>query len=121
MGLWINCFGYGLEMQIHHGGIGFWCDNSRRDGPRRTSCAKQIGPVVTLVTRGAWAASLFGPDVRQGALLADAGLILEPDFDGLCLGCLWEGFAHDLGEVFLKASCSAGSASGCCGRTESLR
>jgi hypothetical protein len=57
----------------------------------------------------------FGPDRGQRALLAEAGFILEPDFDVL-LGVPGGDFGDDLGGFFLNSSCVAGSASGCWGR-----
>ena len=59
------------------------------------------------------------PDPGQGALLADAGLVLEPDLDRLAAGVLGQRLLRQAGEAFLNASCAAGSLSGCFGRTES--
>jgi hypothetical protein len=42
--------------------------------------------------------------VGQGPLLADARFILEPDFDGLVFGVVWELRRDCCGEVFLNAS-----------------
>jgi hypothetical protein len=59
--------------------------------------------------------TFVGPDRRQRALLAEAGFVLEPDFD-LLAGLLGLDLRDDLGGFFLNASCAAGSASGCWGR-----
>ena len=61
------------------------------------------------------------PDPGEGALLADAGLVLEPDLERLAARSLWDRRGYRLGEAFLKASCVAGSVFGCRGRTESRR
>jgi len=46
----------------------------------------------------------FGPDAGQRALLANAGFILEPDFDRPVGKLLRDCGARQLSEVFLKAS-----------------
>ena len=48
-----------------------------------------------------------GPDIGQRALLADPGLVLEPDLDGLVGGLGRQGFGYARGEVFLKAVCAS--------------
>ena len=58
------------------------------------------------------------PHPGQRALLADAGLILEPDLDRLAAGVLGQRLAYQIGEAFLNASCAASSAFGCRGLTE---
>jgi hypothetical protein len=42
-------------------------------------------------------------------LLADAGLISEPDFQRLAGGAGWHRFGYQAGKVFLNASCAAAS------------
>ena len=61
------------------------------------------------------------PDPRQRALLADAGFVLKPDFEGFGLGLLGKAFEDKLEEVFFKASWASGSLFGCCGRTDKRR
>ena len=71
----------------------------------RTDRAEDVGGGGTLVTRRAWAAAAFGPTPSDLVLLADASLVLEPDFYLATVDCL---LARDgiqaRGEVFLKSS-----------------
>jgi hypothetical protein len=52
-------------------------------------------------------------------LLADARLVLEPDFNGLIFGMVGEPRDDRRGEVFLNASWASSSVCGWRGRTES--
>ena len=49
------------------------------------------------------AASPPGPLPHQAVLLADAGLVLKPDLDGLALGQMADMSLQGRGEVFLNA------------------
>ena len=72
--------------------------------PCRADGAEDIDPVMALIAwrrRPGTPASL---DPRQPTLLADPGLILEPDFQRLAAGSGRQPFAHRGGEVFLNAS-----------------
>lgn len=109
------------EMQGHGLRVGLGQDKRRRHGARRADGAEQIGPLVAPVARRARAGSAPGPDAGQGALLADAGFVLEPDFQRLVPGMLRQSLEDRRGEVFLKASWACGSLRGCRGRTESRR
>src|SRR5258708_8512267 len=73
------------EMQRHGLGVRGRHDQARCDATLRTGRAEQVGPVVALVVRRAGPRSTLGPDAGQRALLADPGLILQPDFDLLAL------------------------------------
>jgi len=75
----------------------------------RANGAEQVGPLVAGVARRGRPAALGRPDAGQRALLADAGFVLEPDFQWLAPGLLGEGLGYDVGEVFLNASCASGS------------
>src|SRR5205085_10379640 len=70
------------------------------------------------VARRPGAGAAARPDPGQRALLADAGLVLEPDLDRLAAGVLGRRRRDQRGEAFLKASCAASSALGCFGRTD---
>ncbi len=111
----------GGEMQRHGLGVRRRQDQAYRDAALRTGGAEQIGPVVALVARGAGPRSPLGPDAGQRALLADPGLVLEPDFDRLVFGVVGELRRDRRGEVFLNASWASSSACGWRGLTDSLR
>ena len=74
--------------------------------------AEEVGPVVAGVARRARARAALRPDPGERALLADAGLVLEPDLERLAPRGLGQRRRYRLGEVFLNASCAAGSALG---------
>jgi hypothetical protein len=93
----------------HGFGIGRRQDESSGGTPLRTDGPENIGPFVTPVAGCAWPCSPLRPDPRQRALLADARLILEPDFDWLALGMVWEFVGNRRGKVFLNVSCAASS------------
>lgn len=92
------------QMQRH--GLGVRCrhDEARCDATLRTGRAEQISPVVASVVRRAGPRSTLGPDAGQRALLADPGLILEPDFDRLAFGVVGDLRRDCRGEVFLNVS-----------------
>jgi hypothetical protein len=68
--------------------------------------------VVALVVRRAGPRSTLGPDAGQRALLADPGLILEPDFDRLAFGAVRDLRRDCRGEVFLNVAWASSSACG---------
>ena len=92
------------EMQRHGFGVRRRHDQACCDATLRTGCAEQVGPVVALVVRRAGPRSTLGPDAGQRALLADPGLILEPDFDRLAFGAVGDLRRDCRGEVFLNVS-----------------
>jgi len=94
----------GGEMQRHGLGIGRRQDQANGNAALGAGGAEQIGPVVALIAWRARPASSLGPDAGQRALLANAGLVLEPDFDRLASGPVWEPLRDSGGKVFLNAS-----------------
>ena len=109
------------EMQRHGLGVRRRHDQARCDATLRTGRTEQVGPVVALVVRRAGPRSTLGPDAGQRALLADPGLILEPDFDRLAFGAVGDLRRDCRGEVFLNVSWASSSACGWRGLTDSLR
>jgi hypothetical protein len=109
------------EMQRHGLGVRGRHDQAGCDATLRTGRAEQVGPVVALVVRRAGPRSTLGPDAGQRALLADPGLILEPDFDRLAFGAVGDLRRDGRGEVFLNVSWASSSALGWRGLTDSLR
>ena len=101
---WGDLAADGVEMQRHGLGVRRRHDQACRDATLRTGRAEQVGPVVALVVRRAGPRSTLGPDAGQRALLADPGLILEPDFDRLAFGALGDLRRDCRGEVFLNVS-----------------
>ena len=74
------------QVQGHDFGVGRGHDDGGGDAALRTGGTEDIGPLVALIAWRAGSRSALGPDPSQGALLADARLILKPDFDRLVFG-----------------------------------
>jgi hypothetical protein len=84
-------------------------DNGGAHGPRRADCAEDVSRVMAVVANRRRAAAAQRPLIRQRALLADAGFVLEPDLDRLASRLGRQDLGYEGGEVFLKASCAATS------------
>src|SRR5579859_1868322 len=93
-----------LQMQVHGPGVGVGQNPGGADAAGGTDGPEQVGPLVALVAGGARPAAALGPDAGQRALLADAGLVLPPDFDRLVARRLGDGGRDQIGEVFLCAA-----------------
>jgi len=78
--------------------------------------AEQVGVLVALVGRQARSRAGPGPDPGAAVLLAEPGLVLEPDLDRLLLGQVAYVGRERAGEVFLNPSSTRWSWRGCCGR-----
>ena len=72
---------YLVEVKLHGECVGDRQCERRAFTPRRADRAEEIGVVVTLVGRLARSRSASSPLADEPILLADTGLILEPDFD----------------------------------------
>src|SRR5437764_11965917 len=105
-------------MQAGGRGVGVGQDQGGADGALGADRAEQVGPRVATVAGRSRPGAAPRPDPGQGALLADAGLVLEPDLDRLATGMLGQRSRHQLGEAFSNAACAASSAFGCLGRTD---
>jgi hypothetical protein len=88
-------------MKLHGLGIGEGQRQPCSDAPRRADGAEQVGALVALVGRLTRPCSTPGPLPDNAVLLADAGLVLEPDLDGLALGQVGEMGAQRAREVCL--------------------
>jgi hypothetical protein len=97
------------EVQVHRIGVGVRKNEGCSGVAGRTDRAEQIGPIVTLIAWSSRTAAAFGPDAAQRALLADAGFILPPEFDRLCLRAVRDAGRDQIGKVFLCACCAAAS------------
>src|SRR5690349_18801011 len=105
----VQAGGLGVGVGQHEGGA---------DGPLRADRAEQVGPGIPAVARRPRPGAAARPGPGQGALLADAGLVQEPDLDRPAAGVPGQRLAYQLGETFLNAACAASSAFGCRGLTE---
>src|SRR5829696_6864107 len=68
-----------LEVELHGLGVGVGHGKRRAGCARRTDGAKQGGALVALVGGLARARAAPRPLAHEAVLLADAGLVLEPD------------------------------------------
>ena len=100
------------EMQAHRLAVDLGQDQADAEIARRTDGAEEIGRCMALIARHGGAGPLAGPEIGQAALLADAGLILPPEFDRLAARMLRDCASDQIGEVFLCASCAARFARG---------
>jgi hypothetical protein len=92
-------------MEVHRLGVAARHDERRALAVLRADRAEDIGRGGSLVLRGARPRAAFAPAARDRVLLADAGLVGEPDLYGVGSDAL---FTPDLrqpcGETFLKSS-----------------
>jgi hypothetical protein len=91
-------------VKLHHVSVGVGQCQRRPDAPRWADRAEQIGVVVALVGGLPWPRSAPGPLPNLTVLLADASLVLEPDFNWRRLGQSFEMSLQRAREVFLNAS-----------------
>jgi len=101
-----------VEVKLHHVGVRVGQSESRSDTASRTDRAKQISVVVALVGWLCGPRSAPGPLAHEAVLLADPGLVLEPDFDRRRLGDAFEMSLQRAWEVFLNASTIRSSCAG---------
>ncbi len=93
-----------------------WQHQSRAGLPVCANRAGQAGRFVTLIGRPSRSRPLARPDADAAGLLANAGLVLNPDLDRLVCRTVVQRGGKALGDVFLKASMRPGFWSGCYGR-----
>jgi hypothetical protein len=114
----INGLRQTVEELLRGVGVGVRGDQALGLAGGRTNRGEDLQALEAALLRRPRPRTFVGPDRRQRALLAEAGFVLEPDFD-LLAGLPGGDFRDDLGGFFLNASCAAGSASGCWGRGRS--
>ena len=90
-------------MELHHVGVGVGQHEGRPDAAGRADRAEQIGVVIALVGGLAGPRSAPGPLPNLAVLLADAGLVLKPDFDRRRLRQAFKMSLQRAREVFLNA------------------
>ena len=101
-----------VEVKLHHVGVGVGQREGRPDAAGGTDCAEQIGVVVALVGGLSGPRSAPGPLPNLAVLLADAGLVLKPDFHRRRLRQSFEMSLQRAWEVFLNASTILSSCAG---------
>ena len=93
------------QMQVHRLGIAGRQDQASSFAEFRADGAEDVGRGGALIPRSARASAALGPPAGDLVLLADTGLVLEPNFYFADIDCL---FARDFiqvrWEVFLKSS-----------------
>jgi hypothetical protein len=104
----VSAFGDGagdlVEVKLHRLRVGEGQRQRCARAASRTDCAEQIGALVALVGGLARPRSASRPLPHEAVLLADPGLVLEPDLDRLSLGDAGQVSAQGGGEVFLNSS-----------------
>ena len=105
MGSWCDRLGDFGQMQVHRFGIAKGQDQGGALALFRADGAEDIGRCGSLIPRSARASAALGPPAGDLVLLADTGLVLEPNF---YLADVDRFFARDLiqarWELFLKVS-----------------
>jgi len=96
-------------VQRHRGGIAARQHQARRGAAGWTDGAEQIGRAGALVVRCCRSAAAPRPAPGDLVLLADAGLILEPDFDRLARRRPAGDLVQAGTEIFLKAATASPS------------
>jgi hypothetical protein len=91
-------------VKLHHVGVGIGQREGRSDPAGWADRAEQIGVVIALIGGLARPRSAPGPLSDLAVLLADAGLVLKPDFDRRRLRQSFEMSLQRAREVFLNAS-----------------
>src|SRR5215207_3533089 len=109
------------QVQVHHVGVGERQHERGASAAGWADRAEQVGPGIALVPRRRRPGAALGPHPGQRALLADAGLVLPPEFQRLAAGALRQRRVYEGGEVALKDAWAAASWPGCRGRATSRR
>jgi len=98
-----------LQMQFHGLGVAKWQNETGRFAERGADRPEDIGGGGSLILQGEGARSALGPASRDLVLLADAGFVLEPQFERLAGGR--RNFCEDIRDFFLNASTATSSCS----------
>jgi hypothetical protein len=93
-----------VEVKLHHVGVGVGQGERGANAAGGADRAEQIGVVVALVGGLPGPRSAPGPLPNLAVLLADAGLVLKPDFHRRRLRQAFKMSLQRAREVFLKAS-----------------
>ena len=101
-----------VEVELHRFGVGEGQRERRALAARRADRAEEIGVLVALIGGLARPRSAPRPLPDEAVLLADAGLVLEPDFDRRSRRQIGQMRLQRRGEVFLNASTISPSCAG---------
>jgi hypothetical protein len=105
VGFWCDRLGDFCEVQVHRFGIAEGQDQSRALALFRADGAEDIGRCGSLIPRSARASAALGPPAGDLVLLADASLVLEPNFYLADVDCFFaRDFIQARWELFLKSS-----------------
>ena len=115
MGVGCNMTGDFFEMKLHGFSVSIGQGKTSAFALGRTDGSEEIGIGVALVSGLSWSCTASGPLPDDAVLLANAGFILEPDFDDLLCLQFAQMAVQRLAEVFLKAAIVSVSWPGCCG------
>jgi hypothetical protein len=110
-----------LQMPLHGLGVAFGQDEGGADAAARADGAEDVGRSGSLIPGGSRPGAPLGPSAGDLVLLADPGLVLEPDLDLGADGEPRSDRGYPVGEVFLNAAMASGSWAWWRGRAESLR
>jgi hypothetical protein len=92
------------QMQVHRKGVASGEHEAGALALLGANGAEDVGRTGALILGGAGPRAALGPAARDLVLLADASLVLEPDFYlGACRLAARD-LRQQVGEVFLKAS-----------------
>jgi hypothetical protein len=105
-------------MQLHGVDVAFGERQACAGAAGGADSAQQIGAGVALIGGQSGTCAAFGPDAGPAVFLADAGFVLEPDFDRAARWSFFRQSVQLRSEVFLNASISSASCAGCRGRAE---
>ena len=74
-------FGCLIKVLLHRPGVGLRQDERYPRIPRRADGAEHVGAFIALIDGLTWTCAALGPLSHTAILLADAHLVLEPDFN----------------------------------------
>ena len=97
------------EMQVHRRGVAEGQDETRGLAFGRTDRAEDVGRSRALVLGRRWPCAAESPPPCDLVLLADPGLVAEPDFYALARRRAGGDLRQADGELFLKTAAASGS------------
>ena len=108
MGIGGDGLGYLGEMEVHRRGVAEGQDQPGRLAFGRTDRTEDVGRLGALIVRGRRPCTAQSPAPGDLVLLADPGLVLEPDLYALARRLAGRDLCQAGGELFLKAASASG-------------